>query len=157
MRRRKEPVARGAFSYRSDPAVPAFPDDRPIIIFDGKCVLCSGFARFVMRTDRNRRFRLLAAQTPLGETLYRHFGLDPVDYETSILLADGRAWLKSEGSIRIFERLGFPWSLMALARLLPLPLRDRLYGMVARNRLRWFGGRQSCFAPDASEADRFLA
>ncbi|MDB5410610.1 MAG: hypothetical protein JWL84_5522 [Rhodospirillales bacterium] len=145
-----------AFSYRSDPAVPAFPDDRPIIIFDGKCVLCSAFAQFILRADRERRFRLLAAQTPLGAALYRHLGLDPVDYETSILLEDGRAWFKSEGSLRIFARLGFPWSLATFARLLPRFVRDPLYDIVARHRLRWFGARQTCYVPDPSQADRFL-
>lgn len=149
-------MARDAFSYRDDPAVPSFPDDRPILIFDGNCVLCSGFAQFILRTDRKRCFRLLAAQTPIGTALYRHFGLDPLDYETNILLEDGQAWLKSEGSIRIFERLGFPWSLIAVGRLLPRPIRDRLYEIVARNRLRWFGVRETCYLPDPSEADRFI-
>ena len=87
--------------------MPGFADDKPIIIFDGKCVLCSRWARFVLRHDRRRRFRLLAAQTPLGAALYEHYGLDPISYETNILLEDGRAWLKSEGTIRMFERLGF--------------------------------------------------
>jgi predicted DCC family thiol-disulfide oxidoreductase YuxK len=150
-------MRREAFSYRTDPAVPAFPDDRPILIFDGHCILCSGFAQFILRTDRRRRFRLMAAQTPLGEALYRHLGLDPCDYETNILIEDGQAWLKSEGSIRIFERLGWPWSLMSVGRVLPRPVRDRLYEIVARNRLRWFGRRESCYLPDPSEADRFIA
>jgi predicted DCC family thiol-disulfide oxidoreductase YuxK len=148
---------REAFAYRSDPVVPAFLDGRPIIIFDGKCVFCSAFAQFIVRRDRHRGFRLLAAQSPLGLALYRHFGLAAEDYETSILLEDGRAWLKSEGSIRIFERLGFPWSLMSATRLLPRAARDRLYDYIARNRLRWFGARDVCFVPDPSDADRFLA
>jgi predicted DCC family thiol-disulfide oxidoreductase YuxK len=146
-----------AYSYRDDPDVAAFPDDRPILVFDGHCMLCSGFVQFILRHDRHRRLRLLAAQTPTGAALYRHFRLAPEDYETNILLEDGRAWLKSEGSIRIFERLGFPWSLIAVGRLLPLPIRDRLYEVIARNRLRWFGTRESCFLPDPSNADRFIA
>jgi predicted DCC family thiol-disulfide oxidoreductase YuxK len=149
-------MEREAFSYRNDPAVPAFPDDRPILIFDGNCVLCSSFAQFILRHDKADRFRLMAAQTTLGASLYRHFGLDPVDYETNILIEDGRVWLKSEGSIRVFERLGWPWSLATVVRLLPRAVRDRLYDIVARNRLRWFGVRTSCFRPDPSQADRFL-
>lgn len=145
-----------AASYREDKRVPPFPDDRPIVIFDGKCVMCSGFANLILRRDRARRFRLLAAQTPLGEALYRHYGLNPIDYETNLLIEDGRAWFKSEASIRILERLGFPWSMMTAARLLPLSLRDRLYEIIARNRLRWFGARTSCYAPKPEDADRFL-
>jgi predicted DCC family thiol-disulfide oxidoreductase YuxK len=147
---------REAFSYRNDPAVPPFPDDRSIIIFDGKCVLCSGFANFILRADRKRRFRLLAAQTQTGAALYRHFALDPLDYETNVLLEEGRAWFKSEGSIRIFERLGFPWSLVSIGRLLPRGMRDWLYDLIARNRFRWFGRRQTCYLPDPSQADRFI-
>jgi len=145
-----------AYSYRSDPAVPSFADDRPILIFDGHCVLCSSFVQFILRTDRERRFRLLAAQTPIGAALYRHLGLNPTDYETNILLEDGRAWLKSEGSLRVFEELGFPWSLISVGRLLPRSVRDWLYEIVARNRLRWFGRRQTCYRPDATQADRFI-
>ncbi|MBV8394347.1 MAG: thiol-disulfide oxidoreductase DCC family protein [Alphaproteobacteria bacterium] len=146
-----------AYCYRSDPAVPPFPDDRPILVFDGHCVLCSRFVQFVLRHDRRALFRLLAAQTPLGTALYRHFGLASQDYETNILIEDGRAWIKSESSIRIVERLGFPWSLVTILRILPLSVRDRLYEVVARNRLRWFGERSSCYLPDPSLRDRFLA
>lgn len=149
-------MTREPYSWRDDATVPPFPDDRPILIFDGHCVLCSSFAQFILRHDRRRRFRLLAAQTPLGVALYRHFGLDPVDYDTNILIEEGRAWQKSESSIRVFERLGFPWSLMTASRVLPRPVRDRLYGTIARNRLRWFGTRATCYLPDPSEADRFL-
>jgi predicted DCC family thiol-disulfide oxidoreductase YuxK len=145
------------FSYRSDPAVPRFPDDRPVIVFDGKCVLCSGFANFVLRRDRDHRFRLLAAQTPLGTALCQHFGLDSVNYETDVLIEDGEAFLKSESSIRILVGLGFPWSLVRVGRLIPPALRDRLYDVVARNRFRWFGRREACYLPAPSDADRFIA
>ena len=148
---------RPEYSYRADPAVPPFPDDRPILIFDGKCVLCSGFAQFILRHDRRRVFRFTAAQTPLGAALYRHFGLAEVNYETNVLLEDGQAWLKSESAIRVFERLGFPWSLVSAGRLLPRRVRDRLYEYIARNRLRWFGSHAVCWLPDPSQADRFLS
>ena len=72
-------------------------------------------------------------------------------------MADGIAWLKSEGSIRMAEGLGFPWRLAAAFRVLPLALRDTLYETVARNRLKWFGKRATCYLPDAKFADRFLA
>lgn len=145
-----------AFSYREDPSVPSFPDDRPIIIFDGYCVLCSRFARFVLRHDRKAVFRLLAAQTPLGQAIYRHLGLDPVKFETNVLLEDGRAWFKSAGTIRMFAHLGLPWSLSGILRLVPRALLDRLYDWIAGNRLRWFGTQSVCFLADPAQQDRFL-
>jgi predicted DCC family thiol-disulfide oxidoreductase YuxK len=157
---RRSPAARRLvrerYSYRNDPAVPKFPDDHPIIVFDGYCALCSGWAEFVLRHDRRRRYRLLPAQSPLGHALYVHYGLDPDDYETNILIADGVAWFESEGSIRMAEGLGLPWSLAAGFRILPRRLRDRLYSFLARNRLRVFGKRGTCYVPQAGDEDRFL-
>jgi predicted DCC family thiol-disulfide oxidoreductase YuxK len=147
---------RGAFSYRQDSTVPDFPDARPIIIFDGHCVLCSGWANFVLRHDHLGKYRLLAAQSRLGRALYLHWGLDPVNYQTNVLLADGIAWLKSEGSIRMLAGLGFPWCVAAGCRVLPLKIRDRLYELVARNRFRLFGRRKTCYVPTSEFRDRFL-
>lgn len=149
-------MTRTPYSYRADPAVPAFADDRPVIVFDGHCAFCSGWAGLVLRRDRAGRYRLLTAQSALGQALYRHYGLDPVDYQTNILLAEGRVWLKSEGTIRMFEGLGFPWSLARVMRVLPLGLRDRLYEFAARNRFRIAGRRDACYLPPAGFRDRFL-
>ena len=77
------------YTYRSDPQVPSFPDDRPIFIFDGHCTLCSRWVELVLRYDRAGRYRLLSAQSALGRALYVHYGLDPENYETNILLIDG--------------------------------------------------------------------
>jgi predicted DCC family thiol-disulfide oxidoreductase YuxK len=149
-------ITRQAYSYRTDPTVPNFPDDRPVIIFDGYCALCCGWAQFVLRHDRREMFRFLPAQSPLGHALYVHYGLDTRAYETNILLADGLAWFKSESTIRMAEGLGLPWSLAAGFRILPLALRDPLYEYISRNRLRFFGSRETCYIPERRFADRFL-
>jgi predicted DCC family thiol-disulfide oxidoreductase YuxK len=149
-------IKRDPYSWRQDPAVPAFPDDRPVIVFDGHCVLCSGWARFIVKHDTAKRFRLLPAQSQAGRALYVHYGLDPEDYETNILLADGVAWLKSESVIRTALALGFPWSLVAALLVLPFGWRERLYGLLARNRLRLFGRSDSCMLPVPGQEDRFL-
>ena len=99
-------MQRAPYEYRADPSVPGFADERFVIVFDGKCVLCSSFAQFILRKDRHARFRPLAAQSELGSALYRHLGLDPVSYETYVLLQDGKAYFRSEASIRIVDGLG---------------------------------------------------
>jgi predicted DCC family thiol-disulfide oxidoreductase YuxK len=147
---------RHPYSYRLAATVPPFPDDKPIVIFDGLCALCSGSAAFVLRHDKAGVFRMLAAQSDLGQAIYAHYGVDPADYESMILIEDGVAWFKSEAAIRIAQGLGFPWSLAALCRVVPHRLRDSLYAWVARNRLRWFGARTSCYRGDEKFADRFL-
>jgi predicted DCC family thiol-disulfide oxidoreductase YuxK len=145
------------YSYRNDPRVPSFPDDRPIFIFDAHCVLCSRWVEWVLRHDRAGRYRLLSAQSALGYALYVHFGLDPEDYETNILLIDGVALMKAEGSIRLAMGLGFPWSLAGILRILPRRLADALYAWVARNRFRMFGRRETCYLPRNDDRERFIA
>ena len=150
-------MRREAYSYRSDAAVPAFADDKPVIAFDGECIFCSGWVRFLLRHDRRAQYRYLTAQSPLGQALYRHYGLDASSFESNILIEDGVARFKSDGSMRTLARLGLPWSLVNVCRILPAALRDPLYDLVARNRYRIAGRRQSCMVPTPEERGRFIA
>ena len=145
------------YSYRKDAQVPPFPDDKPIIVFDGHCVLCSGWANFVLRHDKNKTYRLLAAQSPLGQALYQHYGLVGDDYQSNLLIQDGSVFIKSDGTIRMFSGLGWPWRAMGLLRAIPRAWRDRLYDWVARNRLKWFGRQEVCYLPDPENSDRFIS
>lgn len=147
---------RAAHSYRADAAVPAFADDHPLIVFDGQCVLCSAFARFVARHDRERRYRFTAAQSPLGQALYRHYGLDPMTFETNLLIEDGVGYGKIEAFARVARRLGWPWRAGIMLGLLPRRVADPLYDLIARNRYRLFGQAQACAVPDASWRDRII-
>lgn len=101
----------------------------------------------MLRYDRAGRYRLLSAQSTRGGALYVHYGLDPENYETNILLIDGVALIKAEGSIRLAMGLGFPWSLAGVLRVLPRRVADVLYEWVARNRFRMFGRRETCYLP----------
>ena len=148
---------RGAYSYRTNPAVPQFPDDLALFVFDGDCVLCSRSARFVLRQDRRRRLRFAAAQTPLGQALLTHYGQDPADPRSNIVLLGGRAWLKSDAALKLAELLGPPWALGVVLRIIPRTLRDGVYDLIARNRIRLFGARQVCYLAEPGMADRFLS
>ena len=147
---------REAYGYRRDSRVPSFSDDHPIVVYDGYCAFCSGWAKFLLRHDRKEKFRLLAAQSALGHAIYEHYALDPEDYETNILIADGMAFFKSEACLRMAEGLGFPWSLAAVFRIFPLKMRDACYEFIARNRMRFFGRNASCFLPSEDDKNRFL-
>jgi predicted DCC family thiol-disulfide oxidoreductase YuxK len=147
---------RTPYSYRADPSVPDFADDRPVIVFDGHCAMCTGWARLVLRHDRRARFRLLPAQSALGRALYLHYGLDPDQYETNILIEQGVARFRSAAAIGIARGLGPPWSLAGMLGLVPTALLDPLYDLVARNRLRILGRRAVCYLTEPGMEDRFL-
>lgn len=149
-------MGRGAYSYRDDPAVPAFADDRPVVIFDGDCVLCSNSARLLLSLDRRGRFRLLASQSRLGGALRRHFEVADDGEDSVILLQGGRLHLRSEAVLKILPGLGRPWSWLAGLEIIPAHPRDAVYRWIARRRYRLFGRRQVCFAPPEHWRERFL-
>jgi predicted DCC family thiol-disulfide oxidoreductase YuxK len=149
-------AGRPPYSYRADPGVPPFPDDKALIVFDGVCVLCSGFARFVLKRDRHFAFRLTTAQSPLGQALFRHYGLATDDFETNLVLADGRPHAKLDTVAVAGTRLGGPWRLLSLLRLVPRPIADWLYDRIARNRYRLFGRTEACMMPPPEWRDRFI-
>ena len=143
-----------AYSYRTDPQVPPFDDSRPLFVFDGICVLCSGGASWVMRHDRAARIAFTPAQGAIGQALYRHYGL-AID-DTYLFVADGRAYGLTEGYFQVARVLGGVWRLAAIARLLPRPLRDAAYRLVARNRYRWFGTAGHCALLTSEQRSRLL-
>ncbi len=143
-------------SYRSDPLVPPFPDDKPILFYDGVCVLCSGFAHFVLRLDHAQRIRLAAAQSPLGQAIYAHYGLKQGDYETNLFLVDGTPHQKLNAFLEVMSTLGFPWKLACLAYVIPTPIRNWLYDRIARNRYKVFGKHDTCVLIMKEHEDRFL-
>lgn len=145
-----------AYSWREDPEVPGFPDQHPLIVFDGECVLCSANACFVLRWDKGGQFRLTTAQGQLGQALYRHFGLAGSDYQTMLVLDGGRLYTQSDAALRIARGLGWPWRGAGALRLVPRPVRDALYRLVARNRFRLFGRRETCWVASPAERERVL-
>ncbi|MEQ1950267.1 thiol-disulfide oxidoreductase DCC family protein [Mesorhizobium yinganensis] len=130
--------------------------DRPLVVFDGVCVLCSGFARMVTRLDRRRRFRFATAQSPLGEALFRHFGLPTDVYETNLVLIDGVGYVRIESLVAVMRELGWPWKAAIVLTLLPAALRDWLYDRIAKNRYALFGKRDACDIPSPALRSRLI-
>lgn len=135
---------------------PALPTTAPLIVFDDVCVLCAGFVQWVIARDPGGRFRFTSAQGPLGQALYRDLGLDPVRFETNLLVVNGVVYGKLRGLIEILTRLGGMWRIAAVLRVLPGPLGDWLYDRIALNRYRLFGKRETCWLPTPDLADRVI-
>lgn len=130
--------------------------DRPLIVFDGVCVLCTGFARAVVRLDRAERFRFATAQSPLGEALFRHFELPTDVYQTNLVIIDGVGYTRIDSLIATMRELGRPWRAAVVLKLLPAAVRDWLYTRIARNRYALFGKRESCEIPSPALRSRLI-
>jgi predicted DCC family thiol-disulfide oxidoreductase YuxK len=131
-----------------------WPDD-DVILYDGVCVFCSRWIRFVAVRDIDRRFRFTAIQSGYGTRLAQAFGIDPADPDTNAVVHGGIAYFKSDAALTVLSNLsGWRWT--SVLRSVPKPLRDAIYNLVARNRYRIFGKYDGCFVPDAAFRARMM-
>jgi predicted DCC family thiol-disulfide oxidoreductase YuxK len=127
-----------------------------IVVFDAKCLLCSGSVHFLLRHDRKGVFQYASIQGATGSALLTKAGL-PIDGLQTLLLVDGeRIWQNTAATLRVAHGLGWPWRLAWVLWLVPAPLRDAAYRLIARNRYRWFGSSDTCLIPPRDHARRFL-
>jgi len=123
-----------------------------LVVFDGLCHLCTGWARFVQRHPARPPFRLIPMQSEAGRRLMSAHGFDAEDPLTFLVLDGDRCLTQSDATIHLLASAGGAWRLARVARLIPGALRDALYALIARNRYRWFGRRRSCFVPHPAAA-----
>jgi predicted DCC family thiol-disulfide oxidoreductase YuxK len=131
-----------------------WPDD-DVILFDGVCVFCSRWVRFVVARDTSARFRFTPIQSPYGTRLAQALGIDADDPDTNAVIHDGAAYFKSDGALTVLSLLP-GWSWVRLLFAVPRPLRDGVYNLVAKNRYRIFGKYDSCMVPDMELRARVL-
>lgn len=132
----------------------SWPDD-DVILFDGVCIFCSRWVRFVANRDIAKRFRFTPIQSDYGARLARTFGIDPHDPDTNAVVHGGEVLLKSDAALTVLSLLpGWDWVRALFA--IPKPLRDAVYGLVARNRYRIFGRYEACFVPAADLQARVI-
>jgi predicted DCC family thiol-disulfide oxidoreductase YuxK len=131
-----------------------WPDD-DVILYDGVCVFCSRWIRFVASRDVARRFRFTAIQSGYGTRLAQAFGINPDDPDTNAVVHGGGVYFKSDGALTVLSNLP-GWGWVRALRCVPKPLRDAAYNLVARNRYRIFGKYEECFIPDAAFKDRVM-
>ncbi|MFC3691327.1 thiol-disulfide oxidoreductase DCC family protein [Chenggangzhangella methanolivorans] len=126
-----------------------------LILFDGVCLFCSRWVRFVLARDEARRFSFATLQSPYGRAVAVRIGIAADDPETNVVILGGRALFKSDAAIGVLSGLpGHGWA--CALKLAPKPLRDFAYDRVAKNRYRMFGKSDACFMPSAADRARFL-
>ncbi|HWG91812.1 MAG TPA: DCC1-like thiol-disulfide oxidoreductase family protein [Candidatus Thermoplasmatota archaeon] len=114
------------------------------LIFDGDCGFCTRAARFVEKRDPRGRLTVLAAASPEAAARLDAAGLTETAADTIVLFEGPRVSLRSTAALRVARRLRWPWPLLAALLVVPRPLRDAVYRLVARHRHRLSGQGSSC-------------
>jgi predicted DCC family thiol-disulfide oxidoreductase YuxK len=130
-----------------------------VVFFDGVCGLCNFFVDFLIPKDPNAKLRFAALQSDFALTNlpedYRKLN-EAGEFESVVFWDGERFWERSEAVLEVFRALGGFYVLLLVLYGVPAFIRDSLYGLVARNRYRWFGKKGQCRIPNAEERRRFL-
>jgi len=127
----------------------------PVIVFDGDCLFCQRSVRFIHRHDRTDAYRFAARQSPAGTRLLADAGVGLAP-NSMVLIDETGIWLRSDAVLRIAARLGAPWSAARVLLVVPRPLRDGVYRLVAWMRHRLTALLPACELPDAALRAKIL-
>jgi predicted DCC family thiol-disulfide oxidoreductase YuxK len=134
------------------------PKDRQLILFDGICNLCNTSVLYIIKRDQNNRFLFAPLQSEVGQAVIRKFNVDTQKID-SILLYDpvsNKLRYKSSAALHIARHLSFPTYLYSVFFLVPNFIRNWAYDVIAKNRYKWFGKKESCMIPTPELQAKFL-
>lgn len=127
-----------------------------ILLFDGVCNLCNGTVQFVIKRDVRKRFRFAALQSASGQALLQELGLPAQHFDSVILIQGDTYYVKSTAALRVLKELGGLWKIGYALIVIPRPVRDFVYDMVAKTRYRVFGRRNTCMVPAPEVREWFM-
>lgn len=127
-----------------------------VVLFDGVCNLCNGSVRFIIARDSHARFRFAPLDSEAARRLLMECDYSSPLPDSVALIERGVVYTRSSAALRIARRLRFPWPLFYALTLVPRPLRDAAYDLIANHRYAWFGKRNACMMPTPELQQRFL-
>jgi predicted DCC family thiol-disulfide oxidoreductase YuxK len=127
--------------------------DHPVVLFDGVCNLCTGSVKFIIKRDPRGQFRFAALQSEAARGLIAGETVRP---DSIALVENEKFYWKSTAALRIARRLGALWPMLYVFILVPRPVRDWVYDVIARHRYRWFGKQDACMMPTPELRERFI-
>ena len=130
--------------------------DHPVILFDGICNLCNNAVQFVLKHDKKKLFRFASLQSDFGKSILIKYGLPTDNFNSFVLILNGKAYTKSTAALSVAKMLSGPMKLLYGFIIVPAFIRNGVYNVIARNRYKWFGKKESCMLPSPDVAARFL-
>lgn len=128
----------------------------PIYLFDGHCVLCSRGVQWVLKHEKTPDMQFVAILSGEGRKLAKAHDINPETPESFLFISNARTYEKSDAVIALARHVGGIGKMALIGKILPRPLRDWFYGLVAKNRYKIFGRTEACYAPSPENRDRFV-
>lgn len=130
--------------------------DFSIILFDGVCNLCNSSVNFIIDHDKKNVFRFASLQSDAGQSLLKKFNLNVKDFNSIILVENDKFYERSSAVMKIVRKFPGLWKFLYLFIIIPPPVRNFVYDIIADNRYKWFGKKDSCRVPTPELKEKFL-
>lgn len=127
-----------------------------IILFDGICNLCNSSVRFVLKNDDKNQFLFASLQSDAAQKLLLQFNQENDKMMSLVLIEGDKVYDKSTAALRIGKKLKAPWNFLYFFIIVPKVIRDFVYNIIAKNRYKWFGKRDSCLVYSGEYKNRFI-
>ncbi|WP_117883364.1 thiol-disulfide oxidoreductase DCC family protein [Aureibaculum luteum] len=131
-------------------------NNKSIILFDGVCNLCNSSVQFIITRDKNNHFIFASLQSDAAQDILLHFKKNNSDFDSIILIDNGKIHDKSSAILKVSRKLGGLWKYSYVFIIVPKFIRDFFYTLIAQNRYKWFGKKDSCMIPTKELKERFL-
>lgn len=129
-----------------------------IILFDGVCNLCNSFVQRIIKYDKQNVFQFASLQANIATELLTKANYHNKNLNTVVYIKNGEALIKSTAALHIFKTLGWPYKFLFYAGIIfPKFFRDFIYGLISKNRYKWFGRQNKCLMPNAALKSKFLS
>lgn len=127
-----------------------------IILFDGVCNLCNKSVQFVIEHDEQNYFKFASLQSNFGQTFLKENKLNQTNFDSIIYIEDDKYYTKSSAALKIAKHLDKNISWLNYFSVVPKPIRDFFYNIIAKNRYKFFGKQESCWLPTKELKAKFL-
>jgi predicted DCC family thiol-disulfide oxidoreductase YuxK len=128
----------------------------PVVLFDGVCNFCNGAVNFTIRQDKNKVIRFAPLQSAAGQQLLQQYGLPQQDFKSFYFIEAGTAYSSSTAALRVCRYYPWYWQWVQVFWIIPAFIRNAVYNLIARNRYKLFGQKDTCMVPTPDISQRFL-
>ncbi|MFP7176847.1 thiol-disulfide oxidoreductase DCC family protein, partial [Priestia filamentosa] len=108
------------------------------------------------KRDPDGVFKFLSLQSNLAASILSKSSLDTKNLDSIILVDKGTTYIESAAVLKILHKLTGPIKVLLVLWIIPKPIRDWGYRMLARNRYKWFGKNKVCMVLTPDIKDRFI-
>lgn len=129
--------------------------NKNIILFDGTCQLCNRSVQFIIKRDPTGIFKFASLHSEVGKQFIDYYQI-PQDIDSLILISQNKYVAKSTAALLICKQLTGIWKFLYIFIIIPRPIRDLAYQIIAKNRYRLFGKHTQCIIPTHDIKKRFL-